>query len=90
MTLFKEYRNIFGKPNEGVHSYRIFNLALIDVVFTILAAFIITYYNNNMLNTIFIKNLLINIAILFFMAIIFHLLFAVNTTINTYIFGTIA
>lgn len=26
-----EYKDIFGIPNEGVHSYRLFNIAIVDV-----------------------------------------------------------
>jgi uncharacterized protein YjbI with pentapeptide repeats len=31
------YRNVFGAPGEGVHSYRFLNIAVIDVVFTFVA-----------------------------------------------------
>ena len=34
MTLCK-YANIFGAPNTGSHKYRIFNIAIIDVIATI-------------------------------------------------------
>ena len=36
-----QYKNIFGKVNEGIHSYRIFNIAIVDVLLTILLSFII-------------------------------------------------
>ena len=35
------YANILGKPNTGVHSIRIFGLALVDTVLTILGAYVI-------------------------------------------------
>jgi hypothetical protein len=35
------YANIFGKPNTGVHSIRLFGLAVVDTVLTIIGAFII-------------------------------------------------
>ena len=38
------YKNIFGKPNEGVHSYRIFDIAIVDLVSTIVAAYLISMY----------------------------------------------
>jgi hypothetical protein len=38
MCIFKEYRYIFGKEGEGVHSYRLLNIAIVDVVSTIIGA----------------------------------------------------
>jgi hypothetical protein len=31
---------IHGKPGEGVHSYRIANIAVVDVLFTVISAFL--------------------------------------------------
>lgn len=52
-----KYKDILGRPNEGVHSFRIFNIAIVDVLLTILAApsgilsiftkFNLIYYNIN-------------------------------------------
>lgn len=76
---FKNLSEIFGKPNEGVHSYRFFNLAIVDVIMTIIGAFIIA--------KIFRINFIITLIILFIIGIILHRLFCVNTTINKFIFG---
>ncbi len=78
---FLIYSNIFGEPNTGIHSYRIFNIAIVDVILTIIGAFLISY----LFNLNFIKCLLI----LFILGIILHRLFCVNTTINKFIFGKI-
>ena len=44
MFYFCKYKDILGKPGEGVHSYRLFDIAIIDVVLTIgLALFIKKY-----------------------------------------------
>ena len=44
MFYFCKYKDILGKPGEGVHSYRLFDIAVIDVVLTIgLALFIKKY-----------------------------------------------
>lgn len=32
------YRHALGRPGEGVHSYRLFGVAVVDVALTILAA----------------------------------------------------
>jgi hypothetical protein len=78
---FKQYKNIFGKEGEGAHSIRFLNLAIVDVIFTIIGALIISY---------FIKvNFFIVFIILMIIAIILHRLFCVNTTINKIIFGEI-
>ena len=72
MNLCK-YKNIFGEPNEGIHKYRILNIAIIDLLFTILIALIIKYYYN--------YNIFLIILILLIISIIFHKLFCVKTTI---------
>ena len=75
------YSNIFGKPNTGVHSYRIFNLAIVDIILTIIGAFLISYLFN--------FNFIMCLLILFILGILLHRLFCVNTTINKFIFGEI-
>jgi hypothetical protein len=39
-----KYKNILGKPGTGVHSYRFMNIAIVDVLLTLLLAFVISYY----------------------------------------------
>jgi len=78
---FREFKEIFGKPNEGVHSYRFLNLAIVDVIGTIIIAFIIA--------KIFNLNALLTIIIAFILGIILHRLFCVNTTINKFFFGEV-
>ena len=77
LTLCK-YKDMFGKPNQGVHSFRIFNIAIVDVLLTILAAFIISYF----LKTKFLYTLLL----MFILGIISHRLFCVRTTIDKLLF----
>ncbi len=78
---FKEFKYIFGKEKEGIHSYRLFNIAVADVIMTIIGAFIISYF--------FKYNFFIVLIILFIIGIILHRLFCVNTTINKLIFGNL-
>ena len=33
------YKDIFGIPKKGVHKYRIFNIAFVDLLLTILLAY---------------------------------------------------
>lgn len=78
MSLCK-YANIFGKPNTGLHQYRLFNIAIVDVIFTIIGGYLISkYFKLNTKNTI---------IVLFLVGILLHKLFCVDTTINKYIFS---
>ena len=38
-----KYKDALGKPKTGIHSYRIFNIAIADVIMTIIAALIISF-----------------------------------------------
>jgi uncharacterized membrane protein YcaP (DUF421 family) len=73
-----KYKDIFGKSKEGVHSLRIFDIAVVDVVGTILGAYFISQY----LNLNFYQILII----LFLLGIILHHLFCVRTTVDKILF----
>ena len=74
-----KYKNIFGEPNTGAHSYRLFNLAIVDIIATIILGIIISF--------VFKQPFIITLVILFILGIIFHKLFCVNTTINNLLFS---
>jgi len=74
-----KYKDIFGKPSEGVHSIRLFDLAVIDVIMVIIGGlFIANYFNYNKYKVI---------GILFLIGIISHRLFCVRTTIDKLLFN---
>lgn len=73
-----EYSDIFGRPNEGVHSIRIFNIAIVDLFLTILVAYIASIYFN--------KSFLIILLILLIIGIVLHRIFCVRTTIDKILF----
>ena len=77
--IFCKYKNIFGLPNKGIHSYRFLNLAIIDVIMTIIGAGLISYF----LKISFIYTTIF----LFILGIILHKLFCVRTTIDKLLFG---
>jgi hypothetical protein len=77
MNLCK-YKNSLGIPNEGVHSYRLFGVAIVDVIMTIIAAFIISYFTK-------IK-FLYTLIFLFTLGIMLHRLFCVKTTLDKLLF----
>lgn len=73
------YKDIFGKPNEGIHKYRMFDIAIIDLILTIGSAFLISQY--------FGQNFIIILILLLLLGIIMHHLFCVKTTIDKFLFG---
>ncbi len=73
-----EYKDFFGKPKEGIHSYRIFNIAIVDLVFTIIIAWLISYF--------FKISFIMTTIILLLLGIIMHKIFCVNTTVNILLF----
>ena len=76
--MFCQYKDIFGKVGKGVHKYRIFNVAIVDVIFVIIFGFIISY--------IFRKNIWLVLLILFVIGIIAHRIFCVRTTVDKLLF----
>ena len=73
MSLCK-YKDLFGLPNKGIHSYRFLNISIADVGMTILGAMVISY--------LFKISLLYTSIFLFGLGIILHRLFCVRTTID--------
>lgn len=68
---FCKYKDIFGKPNEGIHKYRIFGFAFWDLFFTFLASLLISMY--------FKIHIVISFIVLFMIGVYLHLLFCVKT-----------
>ena len=75
-----KYKNLFGKVGKGIHSIRIYNIAVIDVLITIIAAYL--------LRLLFPKyNFLFILFFLFLLGIFFHRIFCVKTTIDKLLFN---
>ena len=63
--MFCKYKDMFGKVNEGVHSIRLFNIAVVDVFLTIILGIIIHYiYPNQQSNLTYILLILFLLGIL--------------------------
>jgi hypothetical protein len=73
-----KYKNALGEPGKGVHSYRIFGVAIADVVMTLIGALILSYLFN--------WPFLYTAVGLFILGIILHRLFCVRTTIDKVLF----
>lgn len=75
------YKDIFGRPREGAHAYRIFDIAVVDVAATVVVAFIIA----RIFGVAFWKSL----VVLFLVGIISHRMFCVRTTVDKWVFANV-
>jgi len=67
------YKDVFGKPGTGVHALRVFDIAVVDVVLTVIAAYYISgYYRWSLKWTVFWA---------FVIGELFHYVFCVETTV---------
>jgi hypothetical protein len=62
---------IFGKPNEGIHSHRVFGLASVDLMLTIIGGFVLSVF--------FKKDFFVIFSCLFILGQILHIGFGVET-----------
>ena len=80
MTYLKKYKDIFGKPNEGVHSHRILGMVSVDLFMTFIASCLISLaITKEIANIIGILYSFIGLMIL---GLIMHLIFGVDTTLT--------
>ena len=77
MNLCK-YKDSLGVPGKGIHSYRVFNISVVDVVMTIIGAYI--------LSLIFKTPFIYTLIALFVLGIILHRIFCVRTTLDKFLF----
>lgn len=76
MRLFCAYKDILGKKNEGVHSYRTFGFSTVDTLLTVLLAVVISRED---FVRVFIGLMLLSV--------ILHRLFCVDSTLTMLVFG---
>jgi hypothetical protein len=74
---FSKYKNILGIIGKGIHKYRFQNTAIMDYIFTIILAFITTYFSN--------IPLVLTTIMWLVLGIIFHILFGVKTNTLKYL-----
>ena len=75
------YKDIFGRPREGAHAYRVFDIAVVDVAATVIVAFIIS--------RAFTLSFWKSLVALFIVGIISHRAFCVRTTVDKWIFTNV-
>ena len=78
--MFCEFKDMFGKPNEGSHKYRIpcLDIAAVDVIATFIVGLLIYIIIGGSY-----KNIII---ILFLSSILLHRLFCVRTKVDKFLF----
>ena len=81
MWYFCKYKDSLGEPKKGLHSYRVFDIAVFDILLTFVLAKFIQYYI--MEETEFSLIL----VFCFIAGIILHRVFCVKTTIDKLLFG---
>lgn len=69
---FREHRNFFGSPNTGVHRRRLLDVAVVDYVLTLLAAFITSWLTS--------FPLVLSTLVWFTLGLVLHALFGVDTS----------
>lgn len=75
------YRHVFGEERKGFHSLRVFDVAVGDVLLTLLLSLFVSYVSK--------ISIITTTIIIFIVGIIIHRIFCVNTKINTMIFGKV-
>ena len=77
--MYCKYKTMFGEVGKGLHSYRILDIAIIDVLLTILGAYLIhRLFPRLNFNAI--------LFILVILGIILHRLFCVRTKVDKLLF----
>lgn len=74
-----QYKNTFGEVGTGIHSYRIFNIAYMDVIITIICSLTIAW--------IFKWNYIYTTICIFILGIWMHHIFCVRTTVDKLLFS---
>jgi nicotinamidase-related amidase len=77
--MFCQYKDVFGKPREGAHAYRLFDFAVVDVLLTVVVGYV--------LSRILRKPPALVIGALFVAGIALHRLFCVRTTLDRLLFS---
>ena len=73
------YRHLLGVEGKGVHAYRLGGVAIVDVLFTFLASWLLYWYTKWPFLWVLLG--------LFLLGIVLHRLFCVRTTIDKFLFG---
>ena len=83
-----KYRDALGKVGEGAHSYRVGGIAVVDVLLTVIAAYVLHLgvYPEDSASWWKTQSFWLVLGGLFLLGIIMHRLFCVRTTIDRWLF----
>jgi hypothetical protein len=81
--MFCPYRKMFGEVNTGLHAIRFLNIAIVDVLLTIMCAWILYYYILGQKYSFWII-----LVCFFLLGIMAHRLFCVRTTVDKLLFNS--
>ena len=76
-----KYKDLFGKPNEGLRKYRIAGIAILDTLVVLLIGIVFSYMTGT--------PLLPTLAVFFISGIIVHRMFCVRSGIDRILFSDI-
>ena len=74
-----KYRNMFGEPGKGIHSLRLCNVAVVDVLMTVLIALIVHHF----LPAYRFATVLVALLVV---GVVAHRVFCVRTTVDKLLF----
>jgi fatty acid desaturase len=73
-----KYKNLFGKPGEGIRKYRILDIAIFDTAVVIIIGLLFSYFTG--------YNIWVTLAVLFISGIIVHRMFCVRSGVDKLLF----
>jgi hypothetical protein len=76
---FQAYRHIFGIEGQGLHSIRVFDIAVVDLGLTVIGAWLLSRFFKVSFWWTFVG--------LMILGLILHRLFCVKTTMTKWVFG---
>lgn len=76
---FSQYKDTFGTPGQGLHSYRFLGVAVVDLILSLVLAAVITYLTG--------FPLILSIVTVLLVGMVLHLMFGVNTSALKYLGG---
>ena len=79
MSKLCKYKDSLGISGKGIHSYRVFDIAIVDLMMTIIASYLIA--------RIFHFSFLWTFIVIFIIGEILHYIFCVPTTVIRFITG---
>ena len=83
MTILSQYRDIVGKPIEGIHAHRVAGFATVDVGLTVLLTLLPTWALHRWARVPYLLAFVLGFVGLILLAIFIHYIFGVRTRLNT-------